>query len=243
MAHQRSKARICYLRHELWQTVATRITPLKGLALNADFSFRMLNELFTATNLTAYEDLVDGTLVPIPSTVPSSIEQSQSTDLYYTSNFYASYEKTLSDLHHFSAMLGYQMESENARLLSGRRNDLVTAAVPSISTATGDLLVGDRLGHWATEGVFFRVNYNFDEKYLVEINSRYDGTSRFSETNRYGFFPSVSAGWNIANEGFWEGLQSSVNLFKLRGSWGRLGNQNVAPYQDLLLIGINSNLP
>lgn len=230
-------------RHELWQTIATEITPLKGLKLNADFSFRMLNDIFTATNLTAYEDLVDGTLVPIPSTVPSSLEQRQGTDLYYTSNLYASYERTVSDLHHFSALVGYQVESENSRSLFGRRNDLVTPAVPSISTATGDILVSDALGHWATEGVFFRLNYNYDERYLLEINSRYDGTSRFSRANRYGFFPSISAGWNIANEAFWESLQPTVNLLKLRGSWGRLGNQNVAPYQDLLLIGINNNLP
>jgi TonB-dependent SusC/RagA subfamily outer membrane receptor len=87
--------------HELWQTIATQITPLKGLKVNADFSFRMLSGLFTSKNFVAYEDLVDGTLVPIPSTVPSSIIETQSNDMYYTSNVYGSYQRDVADRHHF----------------------------------------------------------------------------------------------------------------------------------------------
>lgn len=230
-------------KHEVWQTVATQLSPVKGLTFNADFSFRLQSELFTSKNFTAYEDLVDGTLVPIPSTLPSSIIESHSNDLYYTSNVYASYDFNLTKKNHFTFLLGYQFESDKDRWLYGRRNDLMTSRVPSISTATGDILVEDRLGHWGTEGVFSRLRYDYDERYLLEINTRYDGTSRFSEGNRYGFFPSLSAGWNIAREAFWQPLAPAIDMFKPRVSWGRLGNQNVAPYQDLPLIGINNNLP
>jgi TonB-linked SusC/RagA family outer membrane protein len=93
----------------------------------------------------------------------------------------------------------------------------------------------------STQGYFGRFNYNFNEKYLVELNARYDGSSRFRKGNRWGFFPSFSLGWNMDKENFWEPIKSTVNTLKLRGSWGELGNQNVSPYQDLLLIPLSGN--
>jgi outer membrane receptor protein involved in Fe transport len=79
---------------------------------------------------------------------------------------------------------------------------------------------------WQTAGFFGRVNYNFDERYLFEFNIRRDGTSRFRRDNMWKTFPSVSLGWNIAREKFWQGLQDKVNTLKLRASYGSLGNQN-----------------
>ena len=96
--------------------------------------------------------------------------------------------------------------------------------------------------HWATAGAFFRVGYNYKEKYLFEANGRYDGTSKFAEGNRWGFFPSFSAGWNVAREDFWEKWSDKVNTLKIRTSWGQLGNQNVDAYQDLPLLGIKTQL-
>src|SRR5699024_10453458 len=79
-------------------------------------------------------------------------------------------------------------------------------------------------------GVFYRVKYNYDDRYLLESNGRYDGTSRFPEENRFQFFPSVSAGWRISNEQFAEFLKPTFNEFKIRASYGSLGNQDVANY-------------
>ena len=73
----------------------------------------------------------------------------------------------------------------------------------------------------------FRVNYSFDERYLIEVNGRYDGTSRFRKGERWGFFPSVSAGWRISQEGFWDSAREVMDNFKLRASYGRLGNQAI----------------
>ncbi|MEZ4901285.1 MAG: TonB-dependent receptor [Spirosomataceae bacterium] len=82
-----------------------------------------------------------------------------------------------------------------------------------------------------------------DDKYLFEFNSRYDGTYKFAKDKRWGFFPSVSAGWNVANEEFWKPLSNTVNQFKIRASWGELGNQLTAvAYQDIPLLGVGSNL-
>lgn len=83
---------------------------------------------------------------------------------------------------------------------------------------------------WALNSLFGRVNYNFREKYLFEANFRYDGSSRFAKGNRWGFFPSVSAGWRLTEEEFLSALKDIANV-KVRASWGRLGNQNIDPFQ------------
>ena len=120
---------------------------------------------------------------------------------------------------------------------------MITSEVPTLNTSTGIINATDNLSDYATEGVFGRLSYNYDDKYLFEFNSRYDGTFKFAEGKKWGFFPSVSAGWNIANEQFWENLKPVVNAFKVRGSYGSLGNQLTAlPYQDISLLGVNANL-
>src|SRR5690606_23314567 len=71
------------------------------------------------------------------------------------------------------------------------------------------------------------INYNFNEKYLLEVNARYDGSSRYEDGQRWGFFPSASAGYNISSEDFWEPILPIVQHLKLRASFGMLGNQNI----------------
>ena len=78
---------------------------------------------------------------------------------------------------------------------------------------------------------FGRLNYNYDNRYLIEANLRYDGTSRFTGDNQYGTFPSFSAGWRISNEAFWsDELRNIVSDLKLRASWGKTGNQTAGLY-------------
>lgn len=86
--------------------------------------------------------------------------------------------------------------------------------------------VGGGYDTWTTAGFFGRLNYDYKGRYLLEANIRYDGSSRFLRENRWNWFPSFSAGWNIAQEAFWENLAQTVNTLKLRASWGELGNQN-----------------
>jgi TonB-linked SusC/RagA family outer membrane protein len=93
----------------------------------------------------------------------------------------------------------------------------------------GTKTVSDGQGHWSTQSAFGRFNYNFDEKYLVEVNFRADGTSRFEPGKQWGNFPSFSAGWVLSKENFYP-LKGVVDYFKIRASYGSLGNQNVANY-------------
>ncbi|WP_205511614.1 SusC/RagA family TonB-linked outer membrane protein [Longitalea arenae] len=80
---------------------------------------------------------------------------------------------------------------------------------------------------WSLQSFFSRFNYNFMGKYLLEANARYDGSSRFAEGHKYGFFPSFSAGWRISEEHFMQDLRSVLTDLKFRASWGTLGNQNI----------------
>jgi TonB-linked SusC/RagA family outer membrane protein len=97
---------------------------------------------------------------------------------------------------------------------------------------------------WLLVSAFGRLNYNYDQKYLFEANIRYDGTSRFIGKNRWAVFPSFSAGWVVSRENFFEGLRGTISQLKFRGSWGKLGNQNISssyyPFSEPLTLGSTS---
>lgn len=228
--------------NEFVQRFATEIRPLKGLKLNADYTIKYNTTAYTSNNFTCYSEMVDGSLVPQGTTVPSYVSKYQQQKLYTSLNAYASYQFDLNE-NNFSIMAGTQREDQRIEKISGRKDGIVTNEVPSFSTSTGDIYsLTDALSHLCRIGFFARVNYNYADRYLLELNGRYDGTSVFAKGNRWGFFPSVSAGWNISNENFFQNALNVVNRMKLRLSWGSLGNQNVAAYQDLALMGLNTNL-
>lgn len=160
---------------------------------------------------------------------------------YFSPNLYTEYIKSFGDGHNLVALAGFQSEESNTRDFGGRRNDLITPDLPTINTASGDdRITAGGYNHWATAGFFGRINYNYKEKYLLEVNARYDGTSRFLREQRWNLFPSVSAGWNISREDFWQGLEDKINTFKVRGSWGELGNQNTKqlyPFYTTMPVG------
>lgn len=225
------------------QRFAAQVTPLKDWSINADYTYQLTSGEFTSNNFTVYEDAVDGSPVISGSTAPAYVAKSQNVYLYNTLNIYSTYKFDIGHNHHLSALAGYQQEKSKTSYLYAKRNGLISSQVPSLSTSTGPLDAADSLAPYGTQGYFTRLTYNFKEKYLFEFNSRYDGTYKFAENKRWGFFPSFSVGWNVADEHFWEPLSRTVGQFKLRASWGELGNQLTArPYQDLALIGTNSNL-
>src|SRR5690606_20314377 len=84
-------------------------------------------------------------------------------------------------------------------------------------------------------------SYNYNERYLAEANIRYDGSSVFKPGHQWGLFPSFSMGWNVNKERFWDPVEKYINTLKFRGSWGKLGNQNIQPYSDLDLIPLRSS--
>jgi TonB-linked SusC/RagA family outer membrane protein len=141
-------------------------------------------------------------------------------------NVYADYHRNFG-AHNLNLMTGYNWEGRENEGFSVNRTHMISNEVPGINTAIGDYGGGDSHGAWAVIGYFGRVNYNYDSRYLLEGNVRYDGSSRFAQGSRFGLFPSVSAGWNISNESFMQNVDP-ISSLRLRASWGEVGNQNVA---------------
>lgn len=145
---------------------------------------------------------------------------------YQSLNLYASYTKAFNK-HNLTFLLGTNQESSKQENFTVNRLDVLSPWVPSLSTSTGTIAGDDGFGEYGISGYFGRINYDYKNKYLLEINGRFDGSSRFAPGNRFGFFPSVSAGWNVSEEAFMKPLANVVSLFKLRGSFGEIGNQVV----------------
>lgn len=139
------------------------------------------------------------------------------------------YEKDFSN-HTFKLTGGGESEIYRDWYQSSQRNGLLDEQMGEIGLATGDQYVGGSRNHWATLGFFGRVNYDYDNKYLLQVNGRYDGSSRFPANQRWGFFPSVSVGYRITEEPFMEFTEPVLTSMKIRGSYGSVGNTAVGQY-------------
>jgi TonB-linked SusC/RagA family outer membrane protein len=150
-------------------------------------------------------------------------------DYYDVFNIYGTFNK-LFGRHNVTTIVGYNQEENRSEWFSAEKNKVISASLPTIALATGDAYVDEWIAEWAIRGAFARVNYTFSDKYIVEFNGRYDGSSKFPKEDRFGFFPSFSAAWRVDREGFMAPLENIVSMFKLRGSYGSLGNQFVTEY-------------
>lgn len=158
---------------------------------------------------------------------------------FYTNLYsYLKYDLSLVDnAHNFSLMVGYNQESEKYETLNAYRKDFAFDLPVLNAGGTADWSNSGGEEEWAIQSLFGRFNYDFKERYLFEANMRYDGTSRISDENRWGVFPSFSVAWRATEEEFIKNLNLNwLNNFKLRGSWGQLGNQNIGlyPYQAMI---------
>lgn len=149
---------------------------------------------------------------------------------YDVFNIFATFTETFGEAHNLTLLGGYNQEEYRYEYTSVDRRDVISNSLPTLELATGEMLGSQNIYSWAVNGLFYRLNYIYNDRYILEFNGRYDGSSRFPENDRYGFFPSVSASWNISRESFMEPLKPVVNLFKLRASYGTLGNQDVSPF-------------
>lgn len=131
-------------------------------------------------------------------------------------------------------MVGFNQESWRSKYSSASRSELITDALPSINLATGDMNVSQSINTLALRSIFGRLNYIYNNKYILAFNGRYDGTSRFPSNSRFAFNPSGSAAWVVSEERFFEPLKDVVSFLKLRFSYGSLGNQSLSSYYPYL---------
>jgi len=214
---------------------------LKGWTAHADGTWRMAFTDNQTLNIP-----VPGNTNPlgdIPAVGPGSLAKATALDAYWTIQGYTAYEHSIKK-HTFRVQLGASVEESNSRQLSGTAADLFIPTLPSVQIANGIRTLNDAVSTWATAGFFGRFNYDYDNKYLLEINGRYDGSGRYASDQRWGFFPSASAGWNIDRENFWKGISKVVSRAKIRGSYGTLGNQgSVAGYLYVPTMTVGSQTP
>ncbi|WPU97088.1 TonB-dependent receptor [Mucilaginibacter sabulilitoris] len=156
---------------------------------------------------------------------------------YYNANLYGQYSQTMGN-HNVQILVGGNIEHSLTKGNFEQRDGLLVDDLSDFNLATGlnyRLLGGG--SEWSTAGIFYRANYAYKNKYLFELDGRYDDSSKFPQEQAFGFFPSASAGWNISEEKFMEGTKSWLTNWKLRGSYGSLGNGNIAPYTFLATLG------
>lgn len=207
--------------------------PVKNWKINFDYSYRTGSTKNEQAAIPASIYMLDGstsymTRSELGIPINGSYYRSMAGSDYNSFNLYSSYSFKLDDSHNFSVMAGAQDESNKYSSMWNYALDLLSFGNPGLNTATGTKTMGENRNEWATRGFFGRVNYDFEGRYLLELNGRYDGSSRFAKNNRWGFFPSASLGWNITQEKFMEPISKTVSNLKLRASYGLLGNQSGA---------------
>lgn len=201
------------------------ITPLKGWNITANYTYNGTYIDKSSHTKTLYVTNPSGATSLYSGTSPNGFSRTNNKNQHHVINLFSSYEKQLGN-HFFKGMIGYTQELyDNLEQYSGN-NYLYSDNLPSLSLTYGKSpSISDKVNQLAIRGVFGRINYNYKEKYLLELNGRYDGTSRFLKEVRYKFYPGVSAAWVLSKEKFWEPLESYINTLKFRVSYGSLGDQ------------------
>lgn len=172
--------------------------------------------------------------------IPARGITQSSRDIINLTNFHTlTYDKQLAQ-HHIGALAGFSVERFNDGDFSAANQGYLGNEITELNGGSSSPLVTGKSSQSRLVSYFGRLNYDYAGKYLAEASFRYDGSSRFAQGQRWGFFPSLSAGWRISEENFLKG-NSVISNLKLRGSWGQLGNQNIPlfSYVDGVSIGRN----
>lgn len=231
------------LRNTLSSTTGLRAEFFdKSLRLNTDFSVKTNWEnQFKKNTMVCYSEAPgEITWVGTPG-VNDYIQETWFKSLYMSTNAYAEYGNIWNAKHDFKALVGFNWESYASKTFQMLRYGLISEDVESINMAMGDNFSEYSYeGKWKSAGLFARINYAFDERYLLELNGRYDGSSKFPTNQQWGFFPSASAAWRVSKEPWWRIRNSIISSLKLRASWGELGNGNVSEYSFIERFGFSN---
>lgn len=205
----------------------TSVHPIEGLDILFEYTYNGTEQDIRQYN--GYYSLMhpQNTTVTDPKT-SKYINNKVTTD-YNSLNINATYQKTFGN-HSVKVLAGFTQETSNTSKLNVNRLDMINPDLPSISGGVGEVTATDSYVEYIVRGAYARANYDYKGKYLLELNGRYDGSSRFPHNNRFGFFPSFSLGWQLGKEKFMDWSKSWLNELKLRGSYGEIGNQAITDY-------------
>lgn len=217
-----------FTRHRVLGNVFFEAEVFTGLKLKANF----------ALDGTIYDRDVFNIIVDkqIRANSRNNLTREYSEGYSLLGEYFISYDNLLAEKHAINFVGGYTAQQFNTETLSAQRRDFPNEDPDQRFLNTGNTISGasggkseDALASW-----FARLNYNFDGKYLLTATFRADGSSRFAEGNKWGYFPAFSAGWRISEESFFN--SGLISTLKVTGGWGQLGNQSVASLQYLAII-------
>lgn len=203
--------------------------------LKGDVTFRRSNSTINSFNIpVAYRNGPDQPLLYTDGKQSWGAKASNETR-YNVINIYTEFSKKFNKKHEVGALLGFNQEYFYNDYFRLQQNDLISPQYPTPGLATGAYSKQDQFTDWAVRGIFYRLNYTFLDKYMVEFNGRKDGTSKFPIEDRWGFFPSASAAWVLSKEKFFSGIREATGIeyLKFRGSYGVLGDQTWGAYDYL----------
>ena len=162
----------------------------------------------------------------LPGSSADEVEFTSYRTTQITSNTYATFEKDFGE-HNLKVTAGVNIETGQSQMQMSKKMGLMDKELGQLPLATGAATVNGSASDWAVAGWFARVNYNYKNRYLAEVNGRYDGSSNFPSHSRWAFFPSFSLGYRVSEEPFFAPVKQVVSDMKIRGSYGLIGNQNV----------------
>lgn len=227
---------------------------MPGLTLDADYTYSQFinKDNINGGSVTGWDfwNKTDFDYVTYTGAAHNRARKDRKMTDRHVANIYATYDKSIQD-HNFKVMAGANAELFQKDEVWGQRLGLLDPNYPELGLANGDMTTGSGASHWSTLGFFGRVNYDYKNKYIVEMLARYDGSSRFNRDNVWGFFPAMSAGYVISQEDFMDWSKPYLDFLKIRGSWGSVGNQTVPSglylstlaqaNSDWVVGGINQN--
>lgn len=211
------------------------------IRVKGDFTFLNTNNNYKRKRVQVPYSNKPGVIAYVGTTTNDITEERAETQ-YLATNIYAEYENTFNENHYLKFMVGYNYEQSTYQRLSAQRNGIIYEDATDLNLALGQsITTGGGWEKWLILGGFSRLNYSYKDRYLLEVNARYDGSSKFPSNQRFALFPSISGGWRISKEAFWNVSPKLISNLKLRGSYGSLGNGNISSYIYQEQFGISQS--
>lgn len=216
-----------------WYTGRFDLHPIKGLSIKGDYSWNRYSTVQKFHRKEMTQTFPEGGPQYTVET-PNYVKNYNSNNIYQAFNIWAEYKKSFNEEHNISVMAGYNQEEKKYNSTAYTMTDLYNNDLPVSDLAINYKNNDETDDIWRVQGVFFRLNYDYKSKYLMEVNGRYDGSSKYAKHDRWAFFPSASIGWRISEEKFFKPLKGGVDNLKIRASIGALGNQVTDGYHSYM---------
>ena len=237
--------RTTYTMNDLWLSQGFTLNPVKGLTIKGNFSYNHaqteFEEVQSKVDVIATTDL-NKLVIDHGFSETDFIENQSDASKYYAVNTYAAYMSNPDGDHLFKSMVGFNQEWGNNTWQRTRAFSLITPLVPNINASTGRQETAGASSQLALRGFFYRLNYEFQNKYLFQASGRLGSSSRAPRGDQWGFFPAFSAGWRISEEAFMGDSETWLDDLKLRASYGILGNQLFSDgFSYIAALGISTS--